>query len=49
MDYTLPQVLGYLRASERLAAEDLLRQSLALRAAQLEAKDWQQWARTLLG
>ena len=47
MDYTLPQVLGYLRASQRLDAEDLARQALAARAAQQDAKDWRAWLQAL--
>ncbi len=49
MDYTLAQVRGYLRATERLDAEDLVRQSLASRAAQAEDQAWAAWARQLTG
>ena len=49
MNYTLAQVRGYLRASERLRAEDLVRQSLAARAAQAEERAWAAWADKLTG
>lgn len=48
MDYTLPQVLGYLRASQRLDAEDLAGRALAARAAQQDAKEWRAWLTSLL-
>lgn len=49
MNYTLAQVRGYLRASERLRDEDLVRQSLGCRAAQAEERAWADWARHLTG
>ena len=49
MAYTLAQVRGYLRATERLDAEDLVRQSLASRAAQAEERAWAAWADKLTG
>ena len=49
MAYTLAQVRGYLRASERLRDEELVRQSLASRAAQAEDRAWAAWARQLTG
>lgn len=49
MAYTLAQVHGYLRATERLDAEALVRQSLASRAAQAEERAWTDWARNLTG
>ena len=49
MAYTLAQVRGYLHASERLRDEDLVRQSLASRAAQAEDRAWADWARHLTG
>ena len=49
MAYTLAQVRGYLRATERLDAEDLARQSLGFRAAQADDRAYTEWARKLTG
>ena len=49
MDYTLAQVRGYLRATARLEAEDLVRQSMGCRAAQAEERAWAAWVGQLTG
>lgn len=48
MDYTLPQVTGYLQAHVRLEKEAIVNQSLAVAAANLDPKDWDAWAQKLI-